>query len=76
MSQSTQRRISIRNVAMTYGIPARTVARAVATGELPAVLTTTETGRERAYISGEDAAEWFESLTAYDSSSEKVRANR
>lgn len=76
MSQNTQRRISIRNVAMTYGIPARVVSRAVATGELPAVLTITETGRERAYISMDDAAEWFESLTAYDSSSEKVRANR
>jgi len=76
MSQNTQRRISIRNVAMTYGIPARAVSRAVATGELPAVLTITETGRERAYISTEDAAEWFESLTAYDASSEKVRVNR
>lgn len=63
MSQ-TQRRMSIRAVAMTYGLPARTVSRAVSTGELTAIITRTETGRERAYISGNDAAEWFESLSA------------
>lgn len=62
MSQA-QRRMSIRSVAMTYGIPARTVSRAVDAGELPAVITTTETGRERVYISAPDAAEWFESLS-------------
>lgn len=48
---------------MTYGIPARTVSRAVETGELHAVRTTTETGRERVYISREDAQVWFESLS-------------
>jgi hypothetical protein len=63
MSQ-TQRRMSIRAVAMTYGLPARTVSRAVAAGELPAIITTTETGRERAYISSTDASTWFESLSA------------
>jgi hypothetical protein len=66
--------MSIRNVAMTYGIPARTVARAVSTGELPAVLTKTETGRERSYISAEDAQVWFESLSAQAAFQEKVRA--
>lgn len=71
--QQTQRRMSIRNVAMTYGIPARTVARAVSTGELPAVMTKTETGRERAYIASDDAARWFDSLSA-PVELEKVRA--
>lgn len=59
----TQRRLSIRGVAMTYGIPAGTVSRAVDSGELPAVKTTTETGRERAYISRDDAQTWFDSLS-------------
>jgi hypothetical protein len=63
--------MSIRNVAMTYGIPARTVARAVSTGELPAIITKTETGRDRAYISHDDAAKWFASL---EPTREKVRA--
>lgn len=48
---------------MTYGIPARIVSRAISSGELPAVVTVTETGRERAYISYEDAARWFDSLS-------------
>lgn len=72
--QQTQRRMSIRNVAMTYGIPARVVSRAVSTGELPAVLTKTETGRERAYISYEDAAAWVESLSSKTLAREKARA--
>jgi hypothetical protein len=63
--------MSIRAVAMTYGLPARTVSRAVSTGELSAIITTTETGRERVYISSVDAAEWFESLSA---SSERASA--
>jgi hypothetical protein len=60
--QQTQRRMSVRSVATTYGIPARTVSRAVNSGELPAVITKTETGRERFYISMEDAERWFTSL--------------
>lgn len=68
--QQTQRRMSIRNVALTYGIPARTVSRAVSSGELPAVVTKTETGRERAYISSDDAERWFATLLV----AEKVRA--
>jgi hypothetical protein len=72
--QQTQRRMSIRSVSLTYGIPARVVARAVSTGELPAVVTTTETGRERVYISYEDALSWFESLSAKTTTREKVRA--
>lgn len=47
---------------MTYGLPARVVARAVETGDLPAVRTITETGRERVYILPEDAQSWFRSL--------------
>jgi len=70
--QQTQRRMSVRSVALAYGIPARTVARAISTGELPSVITTTETGRERAYISADDAEKWFDSLHA--TSREKVRA--
>lgn len=58
----TPRRLSIRAVAMAYGIPARTVSRAVASGQLPALVTITETGRERVYIAPDDAATWFESL--------------
>jgi len=68
--QQTQRRMSIRNVAITYGIPARTVSRAVASGELRAVVTRTETGRERVYISADDAQQWFSTLLV----AEKVRA--
>jgi hypothetical protein len=71
MSHQMQRRMSIRAVAMTYGLPARAVSRAVNTGELPAIITTTETGRERAYISSNDAATWFESLST---SSERATA--
>lgn len=56
------RRLSIRGVAMTYGLPARVVARAVETGDLAAVRTITETGRERVYILPEDAHSWFQSL--------------
>lgn len=62
MQRQTPRRLSIRAVANTYGIPARTVARAVTTGELPSVRTTTETGRERSYISPTDAAAWVDAL--------------
>jgi hypothetical protein len=69
--QQTQRRLSVRAVAAAYGIPARAVSRAISTGELLAVITTTETGRERAYIAAEDAANWFESLAQ---TREKVRA--
>ena len=72
--QQTQRRMSIRSVAMTYGIPARTVSRAISTGELPAVRTVTETGRERVYISYDDADQWFKSLTTNALSQEKVLA--
>lgn len=67
----TKRRMSVRAVAMTYGIPARTVSRAIDKGELPAIITVTETGRERAYISSNDAADWFESLAT---SGEKATA--
>jgi hypothetical protein len=69
--QQTQRRMSVRAVATAYGIPARVVSRAISAGELPAILTTTETGRERAYISASDAAHWFEALSQ---PREKVRA--
>jgi hypothetical protein len=56
------KRLSVRRVAMMLGIPARVVARAVASGELPALRTKTETGRDRAYILYEDAQEWLLSL--------------
>lgn len=72
--QQARRRMSIRSVAMTYGIPARIVSRAIQAGELPAVLTVTETGRERAYISYEDAAKWFDSLSKSAPAKEKVHA--
>lgn len=72
--RQTQRRMSIRNVAMTYGIPARTVTRAVVNGELPAVKTTTETGRQRIYVSFEDADKWFSSLITNEVQHEKALA--
>ena len=40
-----QKRLSIRAVALRYGIPSRVVARAVWLGELNAIKTTTETGQ-------------------------------
>lgn len=60
----SQRRLSIRAVALKYGLPTRAVARSVASGELPAVHTLTDTGRKRAYIAPEDADLWFQSLSA------------
>jgi hypothetical protein len=47
---------------MLHGIPPRVVSRAVAQGELPAIRTKTETGRDRVYISYEDALAWVSSL--------------
>jgi hypothetical protein len=63
--------MSVRAVATAYGIPARVVSRAIISGELFAVLTKTETGRERAYISAADADAWFKTLSQ---PREKVRA--
>jgi excisionase family DNA binding protein len=60
--EQTKRRMSVRAVAMTYGIPARTVVRATETGELPALRTVTETGRERIYISDADVERWLDSM--------------
>jgi hypothetical protein len=62
--QTTTKRLSIRSVAIMFGLPPRVVSRAISFGELPAVITTTETGRERAYVSEEDALAWFNSLTS------------
>jgi hypothetical protein len=56
--------MSIRNVALTYGLPTRVVSRAVDNGELKAAKITTETGRERSYIAKIDAEVWFSSLFA------------
>ena len=56
---NTTKRLSIRAVAIRYGLPPAAVSRAVNAGELPAVVVTTETGRERAYISPDDAEHWF-----------------
>lgn len=53
------KRVSIRAVALKYGLPPTVVSRAISLGELPAVVITTETGRERAYIAPEDAEHWF-----------------
>ena len=61
-NQDVNKRLSIRRVALLLGIPARVVARAAASGELPALVTKTETGRDRVYISYEDAQSWLSSL--------------
>lgn len=60
--QVAAKRLSVRKVSMLYGIPARVVARAVAQGELPALKIKTETGRDRVYISHDDAHQWIQSL--------------
>ena len=70
--QDTKRRMSVRNVANTYGIPARAVARAVENGNLPAIKLITATGRERSYISSSDADAWFVSLFTVETLSEKA----
>ena len=57
-----QKRLSIRAIALRYGIPSRVVARAVWLGQLHAINTITETGRERVYIHIDDADAWFNSL--------------
>ena len=56
----SSKRVSIRAVAMRYGLPPAVVSRAIASGDLPAVVVSTETGRERAYISPDDAEHWFQ----------------
>jgi hypothetical protein len=63
MSDVITKRLSVRAIAIRYGLPIRTVSRAVVSGMLPAVVTTTDTGRERFYISIEDADKWLETLT-------------
>lgn len=60
--EQTKRRMSVRAVAMAYGIPTRTVVRATYSGELPAIRTVTETGRERVYILATDAEKWITSM--------------
>lgn len=60
----TQKKISVRAVAMQYGLPAGVVLRAISAGDLAAILTTTETGRKRLYISINDADMWFNSLAS------------
>lgn len=64
----TQKRLSIRATAMRYGIPTRTVSRALYLGNLSAIKVTTETGRERFYILADDADAWFNSLSLNNSS--------
>jgi hypothetical protein len=65
--------MSVRNVANTYGIPARAVARAIENGDLPAIKLTTATGRERSYVSSTDADTWFASLFTVESVLEKAQ---
>ena len=60
--QIIAKRLSIRKVSLLYGIPPRVVSRAVAQGELPALKIKTETGRDRVYISYDDAQQWIQSL--------------
>ena len=62
--QTETKRLSLRAVSTKYGLPPRTVSRAVKSGDLPAVVTTTETGRKRVYVSALDAQAWFDSLLA------------
>lgn len=71
-----QRRLSIRATAIKYGLPPRVVSRAIWSGELPAIRTTTETGRERIYILNDDAEKWFSSLTLTNESSVSVGGSR
>jgi len=59
-----EKRMSIRATAMRYGLPTRVISRAVWAGELSAIHTTTETGRERIYILSDDADNWFKSLSS------------
>lgn len=60
----TEKRMSIRATAMRLGLPTRVISRAVWSGELVAIHTTTETGRERIYIRFADADNWFKSLSS------------
>jgi len=62
MQDTKNRRLSIRATAIKYGLPPRVISRAIWMGELPAIKTTTETGRERIYILNNDADIWFNSL--------------
>lgn len=62
MQTHLKKRLSIRATAIKYGIPPRVVSRAIFMGELTAIKTTTETGRERIYILSDDAEKWFNSL--------------
>jgi hypothetical protein len=60
----TEKRMSVRATAMRLGLPTRVISRAVWLGELTAIRTTTETGRERIYIRFVDADSWFKSLSS------------
>lgn len=67
--EQTKRRMSVRAVALTYGIPTRTVVRAIEAGDLPALRTITDTGRERVYILDSDASTWITSLNSTSAAS-------
>lgn len=70
----TERRVSIRHIAIRYGLPTGVIARAISVGELPAITTKTETGRDRVYIAPSDADAWFNNLsTALTTSVAQVR---
>jgi hypothetical protein len=62
MTIEPPKRLSVRAVALKYGLPTRVVARAISCGQLLAVATQTETGRERLYVLLDDADTWFSSL--------------
>jgi len=62
MTLETPKRLSVRAVALKYGLPTRVVSRAISCGQLPAVITRTETNRERAYVLLDDAELWFTSM--------------
>ena len=70
--QATAKRLSIRSISIKYGLPPRVISRAVSKGELPAVITTTETGRERVYVSEFDADVWFVSLATNSNAGENL----
>jgi hypothetical protein len=61
-TETATRRVSVRKVAIKYGVPAGAVIRAIDSGELSAVMIRTPSGQERLYICEVDAANWIESL--------------
>ena len=68
----TEKLLSIRATALSLGLPPRVIARAIASGSLQGITTTTETGRQRVYIKMSDATAWMSRLPSRRETSDSL----